>query len=221
MKFRRVIAEAAMESDSLPACPFPLPEDLNQQLAALASLWAKHVARPRLDAGVVRHWDELIHQWSIDSSLPLLLRKQERGIARGEVILHESGRELVLTDNSPASWSYMSAYAKTKPTIEEVRASLERNEIPVAMIIDREMIARSRYKCSRVKAANPNFYRWKVCHRSRVALEGKGTVKKRSLKLLQEHFKRFLSPSNMFLVPLALAGLGELPHFIEAMGTDL
>jgi hypothetical protein len=57
-----------MESDSLPSCPFPLPEDLNQQLAALASLWAKHVARPRLDAGVVRHWDELIHQWSIDGS---------------------------------------------------------------------------------------------------------------------------------------------------------
>jgi hypothetical protein len=210
-----------MESNTLPSCPCPLPEDLNQELSALASMWAKHAARPRLDAEVVRHWDELIHQWSIDRSLPLLLRKQERGIARGEVILHESGRELVLTDNSPASWSYMLAFAKAKISLEEVRDCLERNEIPVAMIIDREMIARSRYKCSRVKAVNPNAYRWKVCHRSRVALEGSGTVKKRSLKLLQEHFKRFLSPSNMFLVPLALSGLGELPHFIDAMGNDL
>lgn len=210
-----------MESHSLPSCPFPLPEDLDRKLSSLGSLWAKHTTRPRLDAGVVRHWDELIHEWSIDASVPLLIRKREKGIARGELMVHESGRELIWTDNSPASWSFMLAFAQVTPSLQDIEDRLDRNEIPVAMVIDREMIARSRYKCSRVKAANPNIYRWKVCHRRPVVLGGRGSVKQRPLKLLQEHFKRFLSPSNMFLVPLELGGLGELPHFIQAIGDDL
>jgi hypothetical protein len=210
-----------MQSSALPLCPSPLPEDLDRGLSALGSMWAKHPARPRLNAAVIRHWDELIHQWTIDASLPLLVRKQEKGVARGEVMVHESGRELVWTDNSPASWSFMLAFAQVMPTLEEIRERLDRNEVPVAMVIDREMVARSRYKCSRVKVTNPNIYRWKVCHRRPVVLAGRGTVKQRPLKLLQEHFKRFLSPSNMFLVPLELGGLGELPHFIQAIGDDL
>lgn len=210
-----------MNPHPLPSCPDPLPEDLDRELARLASLWGKHSARPRLDATVARHWDELIMSWSVEPSLPLLVRKREQGIARGEVILHESGRKLVLTDNSPASWSYMLAFAKTKPSLEDIRGYLERDEVPVAMVIDRETKARARYKCSKVTVANPNILGWKVCHRRKVALLGRGTVKNRAITHLQSHFRSFLAPSNMFLVPLALGGLGELPHFIEASGDNV
>lgn len=205
----------------LPCCPDPLPEDLDRELARLASLWAKHSARPRLDAPVAQHWDELIRLWSIEPSLPLLVRKSEQGVARGEVIRHESGRELVLTDNSPASWSYMLAFAKARPSLKDICGYLERNEIPIAMVIDREMLARARYKCSKVTVANPNKLGWKVCHRRKLALRGRGSVKHRDISYLQSHFRDFLAPSNMFLVPLALGGLGELRHFIEAVGHDL
>ena len=51
----------------------------------------------------------------------------------------------------------MAAYAKAKPTIQDVRASLERNEIPVAMIIDREMIARARYKFQQSQNSQSQF----------------------------------------------------------------
>jgi hypothetical protein len=197
-----------------------LPEDLVRELARLASLWAEHSARPRLNATVARHWDELIMSWSNEPTLPLLIRKSERGIARGEVVLHESGRELVLTDNSPASWSYMLAFAEARPTLDDVQGYFERDEIPVAMVTDQEMVSRSRYRRSRVTVANPNILRWKVCHRRKVALRGRGTVKHRDITYLQSHFREFLAPSNMFLVPLALGGLGELPHFIEAIGDD-
>ena len=211
----------AMKTHPLPSCPDPLPEDLDRELERLASLWAKHSVRPRLDAAVARYWDDLIRSWSVDPSLPLLIRKKEKGVARGEVILHESGRKLVLTHNSPASWSYMLAFAKAKPLLENIRSYLERDEIPVAMVVDRQMVARSRYKCSRVKAANPNILRWKVCHRRKVALRGRGTVKHRDIAYLQSHFRDFLAPSNIFLVPLELDGLGELLHFIRAIGDDL
>jgi hypothetical protein len=35
---------------------------------------------------------------------------------------------------------------------------------------------------------------------------------------LREHFRKFMSPSNMFVIPLKYAGLGELPEFCEAIG---
>jgi hypothetical protein len=210
-----------MNPHPLPHCPDPLPNDLDRELERLGCLWANHSERPRLDAVVARYWDDLIRAWSVDPSLPLLIRKKEKDIARGEIVIHESGRKLVLTDNSPASWSYMLAFASEKPRLEDIQSYLDRDEIPVAMVVDGEMVARSRYKCRRVKVPNPNVLCWKVCHRRRVALSGRGTVIHREITCLQSHFRDFLAPSNMFLVPLKLAGLGELPHFIKAIGESL
>ncbi|HXY78016.1 MAG TPA: hypothetical protein VEH47_04340 [Candidatus Acidoferrales bacterium] len=207
-----------MNVHPLPHCPRPLPNDLDQALACLASLWAIHPARPRIDEEISRSWDDLLKRWSEDPSLPLLIRKKERGKARGEEISHLSGRTLIWTDNSPASWSYMLAFSKTVPTLEDVRGYFNRDKIPVAMVVDRDMKARSRYKCIRVEGESPNFQGWKVCHRHPVGLGGKVSLCDREISDLQRHFVRFLAPSNMFLVPLELGGLGELPQFTKAIG---
>jgi len=198
-------------------CPNPLPDDLVAELTKLAGFWARHAICPRMDKRTSHHWDELVSTWSTDPKLPLLIRKKERGVARGEIIRHESGRELVLTDNSPASWSYMLAFAKEKPSIEDIRGFLKRDEIPVSMVVDGEMNARSRYRCSLVAGLNPNKLGWKVCHIQKVGLGRRRTVKQRPILDLQLHFRAFLAPSNMFLVPKILGGLGELPQLIEAM----
>jgi hypothetical protein len=156
-----------------------------------------------------------------DEKMPLLIRKSEKGIARGEVIVHDSGRVLISTDNSPASWSYLNAYSGLQPTLADVRRALDEDKIPVAMVIDREMALRSRYKCSRSLTPNPNKLGWKVCHKRGVRLSGRGPLKHRRLVDLQTHFRNFMSPSNMFLVPLSLGGLGEVPQFIEAIAFEL
>jgi len=205
----------------LPRCPDPLPEDLDRELKRIGDLWAEHPVRPRLDAAVARHWDELVRSWSVDPELPLLIRKKQAGVARGEMVKHESGRQLVLTDNSPASWSYMLAFAREDPSLDNIRGYFERAEIPVAMVVDGQMHARAHYIAALADIANPNVLGWKVCHRRRVALHGHGAVQNRDIAHLQSHLRNFLSPSNMFLVPLELAGLGELPHFIDAIGDDV
>lgn len=204
----------------LSACPDPLPQNLDRSLRRLASLWAKHPLRPRIKRAVAAYWDRLIASWIIDEKLPLLVRKSERGVAKGEIIIHESGRQLVPTDNSPASWSYLSAISDVRPSIADIRRALEQDKIPVAMVVDREMAARSRYKCSRVSGPSPNSLGWKVCHKREVRLRGRGPLKHRRLADLQEHFQDFLAPSNMFLVPLSLGGLGEIPQFIEAIARE-
>ena len=201
----------------LPHCPDPLPTEIDVGIHRLARLWAAHPMRPRLIPRIAARWDALISAWAADERLPLLVRKSESDVARGEVIIHDSGRELVPTDNSPASWSYMKAYAGEVPTLREVHGAFASDSIPVAMVVDREMRARSRYRCCRVKMLNPNAFGWKVCHKLEVGLNGRASLKNRPIVLLQAHFRDFLSPSNMFLVPLFLGGLGEVRHFIEAI----
>ena len=110
----------------------------------------------------------------------------------------------------------MMAFAMETPSLEDIRRYLEQDEIPVAMVADREMQDRARYKRAISSVPNPNMLGWKVCHRRKLAL-GRGSVKQRNIVDLQSHFRDFVAPSNMFLVPKALGGLGELPHFIEAV----
>jgi hypothetical protein len=204
----------------LPECPNLLPTDVEGELSRLASLWAKHPIRPRIRPETAAHWDDLIASWAADDSLPLLIRKRERGVARGEVVIHDTGRELVLTDNSPAWWSYLGAFSERLPSLSDVRSALMEDTIPVTMVVDREMVARSRYRCCTVGEPGPNTRGWKVCHKREVGLGGRHPFKHRPLNLLQAHFRDFLSPSNMFLVPLLLGGLGELPQFIEAISHE-
>jgi hypothetical protein len=184
---------------SLPVCPNPLPPDVEGELGRLASLWARHVARPRIDPEIAAHWERLIESWSTDESLPLLIRKTEKGIARGEVVVHDSGRELIPTDNSPASWSYLQAFSGVRLDLSDIRRALDADAIPVAIVVDREMTVRARYKCCRVASPNPNRLGWKVCHKREVGLRGRGSLKHRRIADLQAHFRDFLSLSNIFL----------------------
>lgn len=205
----------------LSKCPEPLPHGLDEELKKIASLWANHCDRPRLSPIAAAHWDKVITEWANDPTLPLLIRKSQKGVARGEVIIHESGRALVLTDNSPANWSYISAISGEQPSLSDIHLELTQDLIPIAMVVDREMKAHSKYKCCRVNAASPNSLGWKVCHKKKVGLGGRGKLEIRPLELLKDHFIRFLSPSNIFLVPKALGGLGEVEHFIEAVRSEL
>jgi hypothetical protein len=203
----------------LPECPNPLPADLDGELRRLASLWAKHPVRPRIEPREAAHWDDLIGAWAADESLPLFIRKSRGLEVRGEVIIHDSGRELVPTDNSAALWSYLSAFCGQMPSISDIRSALKEDLIPVAMMVTREMKERSLYKC-RVAELSPNTLGWKVCHRRRVGLGSRSPLKHRRLPDLQLHFRNFLSPSNMFLVPKLIGGLGEVPQFIEALSSE-
>lgn len=204
----------------LPACPEPLPSDIDGALRKLAVLWARHPARPRLKHKAEAHWDNLLKDWSEDKNLPLLIRKREKGVARGEVVNHDSGRKLIPTDNSPASWAYLKAFCGELLSLSDIHQALEADRIPVAMVVDGEMRARSLYKCCRVAGPNTNKLGWKVCHKRDVGLNGRTSIKDRPLHTLQSHFQRFLAPSNIFLVPLNLGGLGEVSHFIEAVAED-
>jgi hypothetical protein len=73
----------------------------------------------------------------------------------------------------------------------------------------------ARYKCGR-QEVNLNTRGWKVCHIDAIGIKKPGAVNNLPIGTLTDHFRRLMTPSNMFLVPKIWSGLGEMPEMIEA-----
>jgi hypothetical protein len=205
----------------LPPCPDPLPSDLGEAVRQLASLWASHTDRPRIDKTIVGRWDRLIAAWIEEKQLPLFVRKYgKEHHVRGEVSYHKSGRALIHADNSPTFWSYALAYSYECPSVSDIDGLL--GEIPIAFPnLTAVEKARSTYQCTPNQMSNPNDpnkREWKVCHKTKLG-RLPGEIEQVPIQNIEKHFLRFISPSNIFLVPKKLAGLGELDEFCDAIGS--
>jgi hypothetical protein len=85
------------------------------------------------------------------------------------------------------------------------------------MALAREERVKAKYRCNR-QALNLNELGWKVCHRVGVG-EGRPRISEQApWERICSHFRRFVSPSNLFLVPKEWSGLGELSSVIRAFG---
>ena len=141
---------------------------------------------------------------------------------RGHALVHVgTGRTLVPTDNSPAHWSMSLALCGTCPSLDEIREHLATNRIPVAMVIRAAEKLGAKYTCTRQSTRGPNDMGWKVAHVENVGIGYADAVTLLPWAVLTAHFVRFLSPSNMFLVPKEYAGVAETPEFIEAFQRSL
>jgi hypothetical protein len=131
---------------------------------------------------------------------------------------HVSERVLIPTDNSPAHWSFMSAFGGRQPTLAQVKAEIDADRVPVAMALSRVEMSSAKFRRCRGDIGNPNDYGWKLCHVRPVALRARGPLSHVPVETIYRHFRDFISPSNMFLIPKSISGLGELPHFTRALG---
>lgn len=163
---------------------------------------------------MLTHWDGLLDAWVAAEDLPLYVRKASNN--RGHALRHPSGRVVVPTDNSPAHWSSVLAFQGAKPTLDDVRRLVQEDRVPVAMVISRAEKEGATYRCTRGDVPNPNQLGWKVAHIDDVGLGYGGHILDVTLPVLAAHHKRFLAPSNIFLVPKDYAGVAETPDFIEA-----
>lgn len=68
-----------------------------------------------------------------------------------------------------------------------------------------------------LSASEVNQAGWKVCHIDPIGLKKRGAPGTSELSEIKDHFIKFMSPSNMFVVPLSHKALGELPEMINAM----
>lgn len=201
----------------IPKCPEDLPSELRRYARELSEAWLRSDLRPKFEIRVARDWDELIRDWVSDDTMPLYIRKGQA--QRGSLIKHESGRTLIPTDNSVAQWCFALAYEGTVPSLQDIRARQKADGVPIAHALKRAERKLAKYHCTIGRALKPslNDCGWKVCHIKCVGILPQRTqIEEIPIDCLKEHFVRLLSPSNMFLVPKAWAGIGELPEMIEA-----
>ena len=198
-----------------PLCRHNLAPEISNLLTEIGLQWASHSERPTPAPEMLARWDTLIVSWLANESLPLFVRKVAGN--RGSVLRHVSGRLLIPTDNSPAHWSYSLACTGVCPTVEQVKALLDRDQIPVAMILGTAEKERARYRQTLGRISSPNAAGWKLAHIEEVGLGSRGSLEGTSLESLKVHFRAFLSPSNMFVVPVSWAGLAEVPEVVSAI----
>jgi hypothetical protein len=183
----------------------------------LAERWARDPTRPKIRSAVSKHWESLVSHWADGETLPLYVRKASGN--RGSEVVHSSGRIIVPVDNSPAQWAFALALLGEVPSIEDVRLAIQGDRIPVAMVLKASERKASRFKCVLSQVANPNAAGWKVAHVRAIGLRDRTDVRHISEATLRQHFLQFMTPSNMFVVPLRYAGLAEIPEFCTVMGS--
>lgn len=146
--------------------------------------------------------------------MPLAIRKSES--SRGAVVLHQSGRELICADNSPAQWAFAQAFAGKSYTLSDVERILGRDELPFAFAIKGKEKSELTYRRS-LGSGGVNRRGWKLCHIDGVGLRSRIPLAEMAIESLKAHFVRLMSPGNHFLVPKIWGGLGEVPEFIAAI----
>ena len=200
---------------NIPTCPSILPFALEEPLRQFANSWVNSEYRPKPASDILNHWDQLIREWAECKDLPLFIRKPTLG--RGQYLKHVSGRDFVPVDNSPPHWSLIQALKGQKPTLFEIREAIDKDLIPVAMILKKTEKESARLTHTRTQGENLNHHGWKLAHIEPVGLNTRIDLKDVPLSTLKEHFIKLMSPSNMFLIPLSLAGLAETEIMIEAI----
>ncbi len=60
-----------------------------------------------------------------------------------------------------------------------------------------------------------NTLGFKLCHIEEIGLNTRTPIEEIGITALEAHFIKMNNPKNMFLVPLELSGLGEVPDFIQ------
>lgn len=200
---------------AIPSGRAGLPPQIREALSHAAAAWRDTPDRPQPATDVLQHWDELIANWASNPDLPLLVRRS--GGAKGSEQAHTTGRVVVCTDNAPAHWCFASALLGIKPTVSEAFEALVSGELPIAFVAlsksERECAPRYTGTMRRSRLGGAlNAAVWKVCHVRPVGIRKRGAIVDLPINALEAHFRDLMSPSNIFLVPNAHSGFGELPE---------
>lgn len=203
----------------LPPCAPESSPEIRRALYELGRGWAADPARPRIVADVLQRWESLLDSWIAEADLPLLVRKFRMN--RGAVIQCGFGRKLVPTDNSPAQWAFAVAYDGVCPSPLDVLDLLEAGRLPVAMALsagaekDGAVYRGLRGRCPGTADAG-----WKLAHLQPVGLGGRGPIESYPRETIERHFRLFMSPANMFVVPSSWSGLAEVDEFLDGFQQD-
>lgn len=106
------------------------------------------------------------------------------------------------------------------PSLQDIRALLSEDAIPVAMIQKAIEKPAAKYHCTLTRQFNVNEYGWKLAHIQAVGLNNRTHISALPLERLVAQFLSLMAPANMFVVPLAWAGIAEIESVVLAVASS-
>lgn len=196
-------------------CPEKLPEGVTETIRSLAEEWLASDDRPVVNQDILSHWDKLIEEWVKDKNMPLIVRSPK--FVTGSLRLHENGRKLIPADNSPAAWVMTVAERGELLSLRDIEELIRKDEIPFSFAVSAKDKPSTTYFCNLAKIRdNPNARGWKVAHIEGIGMNRRDEIEQIPIKILEDHFRKFMNPRNMFMIPKQLAGLAEVEAFYNS-----
>lgn len=183
---------------------------ISEHISSIGRLWRNSQANPKSSEMIITAWDNLINEWAEDKKLPLIIRRSRE--PRGHEYTHKSGRKIIISDNTVAIWVSYNVINKNILTLEEIKNIMENDELPIAFAFKSGEASGAKLTKTLGKY---RILGWTVCHIEPVGLNSREKITDIDISILVDHFKKYLSPGNMFLLPNRIAGLGEIQEFIE------
>jgi hypothetical protein len=185
-------------------------DDIRQKIKEIGILWRNSPHNPLIDSEVVKKWENLIEEWVADETMPLIIRKETS--KRGQAFNHPCGREIIVSDNTVAIWVLSNVLKGKVFTLSDIKELLQDNELPMVFMATKEIKTKAKYTKSLGSYALSN---WKVCHIQPVGFNTNASIEDLEISDIENHFRKYANPNNMFLLPKEIGYLGEIDVFID------
>ena len=185
-------------------------DGIREKIREIGRLWRMSEHNPHIDNDVLQNWEHVIDEWIVDTNMPLIIRKDTN--KRGQSFIHPSGREIIVSDNTFAIWVYYCVMNGKTYTFSQLKEMLSSNEIPMVFMRTKDILEKGKYTKPLGVYSLPE---WKLCHIEPVGFNSNKSIEELDIKDIQEHFRKYANPNNMFVLPKEIGDLGEIQIFID------
>ena len=188
--------------------------DIREKIREIGRLWRMSEHNPRIDNDVLQNWEHMIDEWIADKNMPLIIRKDTN--KRGQSFIHACGREIIVSDNTFAIWVYHCVMNGMTYTLSQLKEMLSCNDIPMVFIQTKDILKKGKYTRPLGAYSLPE---WKLCHIEPIGFNSNKSIEELDILDIQEHFRKYANPCNMFVLPKEIGDLGEIQIFIDEQKT--
>ena len=185
-------------------------DEIREKIKEIGLLWHKSKHNPHIDEEIMNHWEGIIETWINDESMPLIVRKDTS--KKGQAFRHPSGREIIISDNTFAIWIFGRVLSRDIYSLPKLRDMLSQNKIPMVFMQTEQVREKGEYTKPLGSFSLPE---WKLCHIEPIGFNTNKSLEEIDINDIKEHFRKYASPRNMFVLPKEIGDLGEIPIFIE------
>lgn len=193
-------------------CKDLIGSEIWKKIEEIGLLWHDSENNPskNIKKDILDSWENTLNEWIQDDNMPLIVRKETN--RKGQSFDHSCGRKIIISDNTFAIWIYGRVLKGEIYTLDQLKNKLFQKEIPMVFMQTAEIREKGEYT---KPLGNFSLPEWKLCHIEPIGFNTSKRLEDIDINDIKEHFKKYASPRNMFVLPKEIGDLGEIPIFIE------